>query len=81
MKNTKPAKRTSRLTIVLFGCFFLYLAIDQGEINGNSVPLFLFGIGAILYGMITCNSIRKILLAKLHIIEVDLEEQDQKKGD
>lgn len=79
MNEQKPARRTRRLTIILFGIFFLYLAIMEGEVNGNSVLLFLVGICAIVYGIISSSVIRNRLLRYLHIVEIDLDHKEQKK--
>lgn len=81
MKEPKQAKQLSSWSIVLFGFFFLYLAFDQGEVNGNSVPLFLLGILAILYGFLRSDWVHRALLAHAHITEIDLEKKHQKKGD
>lgn len=74
MKKPQSTKQNSRLSIVLFGFFFLYLSYTEGEINGNSVPLFLLGLGFIGYGIITSKMIHQYLLKKAGIIEIDLDE-------
>lgn len=74
MKKPQSTKQNSRLSIVLFGFFFLYLAYAEGEINGNSVPLFLLGLGLLGYGIIASKIIHQYLLKKAGIIEIDLDE-------
>lgn len=76
MNKKQTTKQNRRLSIVLFGFFFLYLAYAEGEINGNSVPLFVIGLCLVIYGIMTIPSVRRYFLKKAGIIEVDLEEHN-----
>lgn len=76
MRKLEDKQQITPAFLSLIGIFFLYLAIVEGEISGNSLLLGLLGIGCLFISFLLCKPVRSYLTHKAGITEVDLEDED-----
>jgi len=69
------AKGMRPFTWIMPGLFFLYLALMSGDVSGNGLLMLLIGIGLLLVGVCLSDGIRQVLLSRMGIKEIDLDEQ------
>lgn len=79
MKQTSDnTKGVSAGTLALIGLFMIYLAFQEKAFNGNSIVAFLVGIVCMIASILSSNVVRKWVLMKMGIVEVDLDEKKRK---
>lgn len=73
-KPDKKVQYTSK-TFFLLAFFMFYLVYMDGTISGNSILLSIAGILFFVIGIFKSNIIRKWILHRAGIIEVDLDKK------